>query len=652
MEEEKTVDGDKSDRTISFANELRKKKETGELAKTKLETSDRVLARITDGIYRQPSSALRELISNAYDADATEVTIQTDAPKFETITIRDNGNGMSMEALSNLIHNIGGSIKRTRRKDTYGVVNEQNPSLSPRLNRKLIGKIGIGLFAVSQLTHHFQIITKQRGNDYRLFADIVLKTYTEDELSLIKNNGAEENNFQTGTVTVRTVNDPDIDSHGTDVILLKLKKHSRDLLRSREQWMRIREKAENENEDIKEPIFHIGKINPEDNTTIEHDARLPWNESDSPEEKFNALTQCVIDQTTYPNPSLSDIFDNYLNTIWTISLSVPLPYVEKHPFDIKKQDNIRAFELSNKHKGQAKEIELKDNSSIRDELNLKVPTRGPEDQFDVYFDEVLLKRPIMFKRLPKTQNSIDTPLIFAGKAEPDLSSIPKEIRGGKLSFEGYIFWNSKIVPKEHKGVLLRIHDSSGAMFDETFLKYQVSEQTRLRQITAEIFVKEGLDAALNIDRESFNYSHPHYIIITNWLHRALRQFTNKHKAIGKEIRENKRAAELSRKKDRAIEIAEKEWTNQRKEDFESIPEVHLVPKEEVQKARSEGRLAYPKETIIPENILSSRKSGNTVKMSQVEGLISILNAHNILEEMPYQQQESLIQSIVDLFIGE
>ena len=44
-----------------------------------LATDDRVLARITDGIYRQPGSALRELIANAYDADAENVYIQTDA---------------------------------------------------------------------------------------------------------------------------------------------------------------------------------------------------------------------------------------------------------------------------------------------------------------------------------------------------------------------------------------------------------------------------------------------------------------------------------------------------------------------------------------------------------------------------------------------
>ena len=41
------------------------------IVQTTLQTNEQVIARVTDGIYRQPASALRELISNAYDADAT-----------------------------------------------------------------------------------------------------------------------------------------------------------------------------------------------------------------------------------------------------------------------------------------------------------------------------------------------------------------------------------------------------------------------------------------------------------------------------------------------------------------------------------------------------------------------------------------------------
>src|SRR5680860_293682 len=80
---------------------------------TNLTTNERVLARITDGIYRQPASALRELIANAYDADASEVIILTDAPRFSEIIVRDDGLGLSPAALAHLIKNIGGSAKRT-----------------------------------------------------------------------------------------------------------------------------------------------------------------------------------------------------------------------------------------------------------------------------------------------------------------------------------------------------------------------------------------------------------------------------------------------------------------------------------------------------------------------------------------------------------
>lgn len=89
--------------------------ETGEPASAKLRTDERVLARISDGIYREPASALRELVANAYDADATRVTIETDVPRFETLTVHDNGHGMTKEALVHLINHIGGSSKRRAR---------------------------------------------------------------------------------------------------------------------------------------------------------------------------------------------------------------------------------------------------------------------------------------------------------------------------------------------------------------------------------------------------------------------------------------------------------------------------------------------------------------------------------------------------------
>ena len=96
----------------ALVRELEANETNGKVTIAPLQTDDRVLARIYDGIYRQPASALRELISNAYDADATEVVIHTDPPRFSQIAVRDNGMGMNREALVRLINHIGGSAKR------------------------------------------------------------------------------------------------------------------------------------------------------------------------------------------------------------------------------------------------------------------------------------------------------------------------------------------------------------------------------------------------------------------------------------------------------------------------------------------------------------------------------------------------------------
>ena len=107
---------------VDLQQEIDRNKESGRVAYAELNTDEKVLARVTDGIYRQPASAIRELISNAYDADAANVWIDTDVPRFKNIVVRDDGNGMSSAELTNLIHHIGGSAKRDKDKENLGIV--------------------------------------------------------------------------------------------------------------------------------------------------------------------------------------------------------------------------------------------------------------------------------------------------------------------------------------------------------------------------------------------------------------------------------------------------------------------------------------------------------------------------------------------------
>src|SRR5713226_8683877 len=144
-----------------LADQIRASEKSRQPVETMLATDEQVLARITDGIYRQPASALRELISNSYDADATEVIINTDAPRFREISVRDNGLGLSPEVLEHLVRHIGGSVKRSEEGQKLGVTAVADPNRSPG-GRPLIGKLGIGLFSVAQFTRHFLIITKTK----------------------------------------------------------------------------------------------------------------------------------------------------------------------------------------------------------------------------------------------------------------------------------------------------------------------------------------------------------------------------------------------------------------------------------------------------------------------------------------------------------
>jgi len=631
---------------------LEKERGSGKVSTTTLRTSDRVLARVTDGIYRLPGSAIRELISNAYDADATLVTINTDVPRFDKITIRDNGVGMDPKTLVNTLHHIGGSLKRTIDGIDFGVTDGGDPFRSPG-GRRLIGKIGIGLYSVAQLTRHFQIITKRKGDDVRWVADVVLKTYSEDELAQIKDGKKKE--FESGDVEIRSVPADDLNAHGTDVVLLDLRQSAKDILKSRERWMKVQLDDDDEIEPIAPPNFHIGRMDPESTYLIEEEASMPW-DVDTPEgDRLLNLFRKVQNSQKQKNPKLDEELDNYLKMVWDLALSSPVQYLETHPFDLTPESGARFFSLSNDTRGQAKEVELNRAEAIGRKLGL-ANSKDESLEFRVVIDGIELKRPIVFTDLPSTQDKINTPLMFVGRFNANFKDRPREVTGGPLKFEAYLFWNSKIVPVEHRGVLIRVHDASGALFDETFMRYQVSEQTRLRQITCEIFVKEGLDAALNIDRESFNFSHPHYQIIQKWLHRALRQFATRHKAIGRELRMVAGKQETEKTKTVLEREVQHQWQVARPKDDGVEPSPITFADNSARdlfERRSSGEMVFDKDSVfdaVGYRRLSSEKQKRFE--DKLVALTQILEAYGVLEDMPYEKQQDLLSAIVKIFHAE
>ena len=560
------------------------------VASATLRTDERVIARVTDGIYRQPGSALRELISNAYDADATRVVITTDAPRFDRIVVEDNGHGMTPEMVARLLFHIGGSAKRNDEGKAFGITAADNPLRSPK-GRRLIGKIGIGLFSVSQLTHSFQVITKVKGDAFRTVATVALKQYQDDDdEAAIDESGKHK--FESGKVHIWREKATDVEAHGTSVILTSIRPPAKDTLRSREIWGAIEQNEASDDPDdqqaIEPPRFHIGRVNASGSLLRKSGTAynsLPWDKSDSPDGAFRKLVDAVWNEVgpSNPNPQLSQIFDYYLRMVWQLALAVPVPYVSGHLFDMVLGEWAETFELSNSPKGNAKRLEATE-KTIRDTLALKDPA-GIDGKFEVYFDDLKLLRPIRFSDLPVTQHVLKKPLVFLGRCREEFGKVPRALSGGPLAFEAYLFWTPKIAPTEHQGSLIRIHGSSGTLFDSTFMRYQIAERTRLAQITCEIFVNEGLDSALNIDRESFNNAHPHSVYLTKWLHGALRQLATAQKKLASEIRNQARDEQKGVIVSDIQQIAIEAWTQESGDQYTAPPDRHAIQRAGAQSYR-------------------------------------------------------------------
>jgi len=623
-----------SEAELLLADKIEKSAQTRRPVEGNLKTNDRIIARVTDGIYREPWSAFRELISNAYDADATRVSIDCDYPFFKEIRISDNGNGMDEYIVGDLLENIGGSSKRTARGKTLGTANVADPTRSPA-GRKLIGKIGIGLFAVAQLTQQFQIITKRRGDSKRVSASIRLHTYQED--SLVDEEDAS--NYVSGTYSVLAEETADVDVHGTTIILTGIRPAIREKLQSQEIWSAIDENNMDDGSGLIDvltpPRFNIGRF--DDSGALIEAPRLPWDHDDSPEEKFRKLVDAAI-LTTKSSREQANLahFDNYLKMIWRISVASPVAYIDGHPFELSEADGYDVYELSNKKKGAASRVDI-GRKSLREAFDLVAGQQADILPFSVSIDSVDLRRPIKLPSTLASPSRLERPLIFVGKVSTDFGGATAERSGGKLSFEAYLYWNTRIVPKENIGSIIRVNDASGTLFDPEFLGYQVSEQTRKKQITCEIFVREGLDGALNIDRESFNTSSPHYLYIQKWLHSAFRQFATMHKRLGREARLPELPNSTSQAfHDRSVAI----WSKMRG-DTSPPPPILRPPPESSQDSFVVGDL--PISLSRRDSVTTSSK-----RTELIDAISIVLDAHGVLERLTDEGRAELIFDLVSI----
>ena len=429
---------------------------TNKPIEAEINAAARIIGDISTGIYRSPANALKELVSNSFDAGATEVLINTDHPAFSTVSCFDNGPGISAAELQTIFGYIGGSNKRVR--------GETGP-----FQRPVIGTIGIGILAMSQISKRFVIISSQKGTPFRIEAEVDIEEFESVE--------AARTNLGSGTIgRYKIYHIPELsDEHYTIVATpagsAMLRKHLGSGQSVREQFVR----REFGSDDFREFVNRLS------------------NEKQRP--TLNAY----------------DMF------LWELASLCPVPYFEDGP--------VRGWDGWD-----------------------HIKRRLENFKFKVIVDGYDLRKPILLPTAEDLSNGDEDFKVypFAHDAEEEMG----------LKFQGYMFHQRRqIVPSELQGVLLRVRNVGITGYESDMLNYPRNVGPMRAAMTGEIYVDKGLEEALNIDRNSFNETHEHFIRVRDFLfeHLGLPQ----KKGITTDIRKRSRARQEVLQQDRTREDLER-----------------------------------------------------------------------------------------------
>lgn len=404
--------------------------------------AEKIIADISTGIYRTPAAALKELVANAYDADATEVEISTGAPTFQELVVRDNGSGMSVERLLEILQHIGGSWKRLSQPD----------GLSREFRRPLIGRIGIGLLAIAQLGQRFYISSSERGSATRFLAEIDLSQFHKDDAALkrlvSKGDSTDSENAEDSEAPIEIGSVRYVDG--------------------------LPEREESQFTVVTVPDPKQGLVSEMYGELRKAIGAPAIYSIDEPAPNFEELVSVV-----QRHKRADAVLDGYHYVLWELGLLAPVKYLDGGAFH-------------------------KDEREIENEASL---TLEEPQNFRLTMDEFDIRRPVLFP------NPI---AVSYGGPDPKLYTLEfdSEVAGHRLACKGYIYAQQPHIDSvELQGVQIRIRGVGIGGYDRTWMGYPFDEGIKFGQISGEIYVHEGLENALNIDRASFRETDPHYLTL-------------------------------------------------------------------------------------------------------------------------------------------
>jgi len=406
-----------------------------------IRVSSKILGHISAGIYRSPAGAIKELVSNAFDADATRVAITTNWPSFDIITCRDNGSGMTQKKFELIMDQaIGASDKRPTPEGSARDFTDQG--------RPIIGWLGIGMLGIAQICHEFKLISHCKQDQTAFKASIRLGDFRGEEKHYTSLEQVPKQPIDVGKFKVDPI-EYEADKAGTYIIASDMR--SAFVVKFRES---------------------LG------------DNPLPL------PSKFSEFLKVIHRARSVK--SLSD----YWQMVWELSVACPLSYKDGGAFDWSK------IEVEPELKKQL--VELQETlrtyhlEVVVDGLSLRKPNQYP------LFDP----------RLPKEKQT-------KGKLFSLNRSV--RVRGKTLKLSGYIYlqYSRAVEPMELRGLLIRIRNIAIGTYDPNLFEFPQVPSPRFNWISGEIYVEEGLEFALNIDRDSFNEMNPHFVKLREIIHNLL-----------------------------------------------------------------------------------------------------------------------------------
>ena len=463
-----------------------------------LQVAAQIIERISSGLYRSPESALKELVSNAFDADSQDVWIrfffdylEGGSIRLAKITVSDHGTGMGFDTLKYIFTHIGGSRKETESDEP----DPQTPG-----GRPLIGRLGVGMLSIASACEVFVVRTKMREQNREYLAEVDL-SYLRDKTKRTQSMDV----FTIGNVGLYSKSVPNTYDQYTVVEISKFTFPFMESIQTR-----LNESFVFQNGEVidlskgKESEIELeGYFKKLMDWTI-NGGELSYGKTKSNTGKLqnaHPLDAAVLNLGMMaPVEYLSD--GPVRQRVTVAGMEHVIPGTESTTYlEIKnryKKYNFNAYVEIYKEKGGGREPEIK--SRFKVFKPILYPTDSDLDTFG-------------FESLQPELYAIDP---VSAKIPIDETIVQDTLLSGY-----YYHQHKRILPHEYRGILFRVYNVAiGTKFYDD-LKLYVTSSVILWQSVCELYLDKGFQRIVNLDRESLYEGNNVYRHLRNFLENYL-----------------------------------------------------------------------------------------------------------------------------------